>query len=103
MESLAHARSTWPALRHGDGGVVERVSYFPYLRVQAKGELRNTAGDFVEMNRLCSAISLYNMHTHCGCDVVLMTSVLFNSRNRNEYKKCGFTVKIVICVFHGDS
>ena len=39
-------------------------SFIPYLRVQAKCELGDTTGDLIEMNRLDSTVSLYNVHTH---------------------------------------
>lgn len=40
---------------------------FPYLGVQAEGELGDATGDFVEMNRFGSTISLYNVHAHFEC------------------------------------
>ena len=57
----SHFRNAWFAF------------FLAYLRVKSKCKLWDTTGDFVEMDRFCSAISFYNVHTHyCCCFSVRM-------------------------------
>ena len=56
-----------------------------YLGVQSKCKLGDSTGDFVEVNRFCSAISLYNVHTHPDCFLYFSFNIIEMERNANKY------------------